>query len=157
LIKQDVVSRKHAKIQHEQNNFEKYDLQSTSGTFVNDRRIQRFVLRSGDIIALANYTMMFIDHDERLEDSSDIKTGARKLDNFPDEEKKISRRRILFIDDESSVVMDYRGNAESESDVILSKIKKEPMTHTSPVTSSHITSMVDDYSGLLDFIPDYRE
>jgi pSer/pThr/pTyr-binding forkhead associated (FHA) protein len=47
-----MVSRRHAVLKREGANYVLEDAGSTSGTFVNDQRIQRHVLASGDVIRL---------------------------------------------------------------------------------------------------------
>ena len=54
------VSRRHAEIRQEGGIFVLYDLESTSGTFVNNILINSKTLKSGDIIALGNFPMIFV-------------------------------------------------------------------------------------------------
>jgi len=48
------ISREHALIQHENGKLVIWDKNSSSGTFVNNRRIQKAVLKPGDLIAFGD-------------------------------------------------------------------------------------------------------
>jgi pSer/pThr/pTyr-binding forkhead associated (FHA) protein len=74
-IHEDVISRKHAEIKLEGDHFTIYDKNSTSGTYVNNRRIQHCALHSGDVITLANYNIMFVDNKTRLQSKTNSQTG----------------------------------------------------------------------------------
>jgi pSer/pThr/pTyr-binding forkhead associated (FHA) protein len=78
VIAEELVSRSHARIACESRQFVLYDLESTGGTYVNNKRIDRCVLYSGDIILLANIPVMFIHDATRILDKSKKRTG--KLD-----------------------------------------------------------------------------
>ncbi len=54
------VSRQHAEIRQENGTFVLYDLNSTSGTFVNNIQINKKDLKTGDIITLGNFPMIFV-------------------------------------------------------------------------------------------------
>ncbi len=55
----ETISRAHAQITNENGIYVIYDLNSTNGTFVNDRRIQRCILKDGDRINLGGETLIF--------------------------------------------------------------------------------------------------
>lgn len=61
VIKDVLISRNHAEIRFEDDKYHIYDLNSTGGTFLNQRKINKSTLYSGDIILLASVPMMFID------------------------------------------------------------------------------------------------
>lgn len=75
VIQESMVSRYHAEIRFEDNQFRLHDLQSTSGTYLNQKKIENGVLYSGDIILLANVPLMFIDDSADLAASSEDATG----------------------------------------------------------------------------------
>jgi pSer/pThr/pTyr-binding forkhead associated (FHA) protein len=62
----EFLSRFHAEIVHEQDRYVLYDKESTSGTFVNGRRVDRCVLSSGDLISLANIYVMFVINNPKI-------------------------------------------------------------------------------------------
>ena len=62
----DFLSRYHAEIILEANQFVLYDKNSTGGTYVNGKKINRCVLNSGDLIALVNVQIMFVDNTSKL-------------------------------------------------------------------------------------------
>ena len=66
VFHEEFLSRFHAEIVYENESYVLYDKQSTSGTFVNSRKIDRCVLNSGDLIALANISMMFVDNNSKI-------------------------------------------------------------------------------------------
>jgi|GEM_PF-1036065 len=71
------VSRYHCAITTIHGNVMIQDLDSTNGTVLNDRMLnplQRYVLRSGDLITLGKFTMqvMFVHKEDSLGDTSEI-------------------------------------------------------------------------------------
>jgi pSer/pThr/pTyr-binding forkhead associated (FHA) protein len=66
VFQEEFLSRFHAEIVHENDKYVLYDKDSTSGTFVNGRRIDRCVLNSGDLISLANIYIMFVNNNPKL-------------------------------------------------------------------------------------------
>jgi len=54
------VSRKHARIEHSPDGYYVHDLQSTNGTFVNDRPVTDSLLRDGDYLRLGNCIFRFL-------------------------------------------------------------------------------------------------
>lgn len=66
VFHEEFLSRFHAEIVYEQGSYVLYDKQSTSGTYVNSRKIDRCVLNSGDLISLANISMMFVDNNPKI-------------------------------------------------------------------------------------------
>jgi len=66
VFHEDFLSRFHAEIVYENGRYVLCDKQSTSGTFVNGRRIDRCVLNSGDLISLANIPIMFVNNNSKI-------------------------------------------------------------------------------------------
>ena len=66
VFHEEYLSRFHAEIVYEHGVYVLYDKQSTSGTYVNSRKIDRCVLNSGDLISLANISMMFVDNNPKI-------------------------------------------------------------------------------------------
>lgn len=83
VFKEQSVSRNHAEIRFENGKYILVDLQSSSGTYVNSSRIERCVLNSGDLIALANVQFMFVNNIRRITNASVITT--RSLPPLPPE------------------------------------------------------------------------
>ena len=75
VIQNNLISRSHAEIRFEDGKFVLYDLNSTSGTFINNKKIDKSVLNSGDQISLANLPMTFINESDTLTKGADMKTG----------------------------------------------------------------------------------
>ena len=76
LVLQNIeVSRNHAEIRLEDGKYIIHDLKSTSGTFLNNKKIEKSILYSGDLIVLADVPMMFIDESWTLESDPEKDTG----------------------------------------------------------------------------------
>ncbi|MCL5036032.1 MAG: FHA domain-containing protein [Chloroflexi bacterium] len=59
LLNDDSVSRKHSNITRVGGVFTIFDLNSKNGTFVNSQRIQKHILKDGDIVTLGNLSLIF--------------------------------------------------------------------------------------------------
>jgi pSer/pThr/pTyr-binding forkhead associated (FHA) protein len=70
VFNEEFVSRFHAEIRFEDNQYILYDNESTSGTFVNSRKIERCILNSGDLISLASIQIMFVNNNANLVDKA---------------------------------------------------------------------------------------
>jgi pSer/pThr/pTyr-binding forkhead associated (FHA) protein len=66
VFQEEFLSRFHAEIVLEYDRYILLDKNSTSGTFLNGRRIDRCVLNSGDLIALANIYIMFVNNNPKI-------------------------------------------------------------------------------------------
>lgn len=76
VIQDSLISRYHAEIHLEDDKFHLVDLESTGGTFLNNKQVQKSVLYSGDIILLANVPIMFVQDTERFSTQSEQETGS---------------------------------------------------------------------------------
>ena len=76
VIQDALISRNHANIRYENGKFMVYDMKSTGGTFVNNKRIDKSELISGDIISLANVPLMFVHDGSTMTLKSDQNTGS---------------------------------------------------------------------------------
>jgi hypothetical protein len=72
IIDDPTISRNHAQIRNINGNFVIFDLNSTSGTFINGIRIKQALLRGGDVISIANYPLVYGEED----DSNDFDQGS---------------------------------------------------------------------------------
>ena len=79
VLQDESISRNHAEIRSEDGKYILTDKQSTSGTFVNGRRIVRCVLNSGDLITLANIQIMFVNNNSKIADHSALTTSNLSL------------------------------------------------------------------------------
>jgi pSer/pThr/pTyr-binding forkhead associated (FHA) protein len=70
VFHEECLSRFHAEIIHENNTYVLVDRNSTSGTFVNGKKIDRCVLNSGDLIAFANIYIMFVNNNPKITGNS---------------------------------------------------------------------------------------
>jgi hypothetical protein len=70
IIDDGRVSRHHAQIRLRFGKYVLFDTGSTGGTEVNGQRISEVTLRSGDVISLAGYTLLFLEQNTPSETSS---------------------------------------------------------------------------------------
>ena len=75
VINIPTVSRQHAEIVYENDVFVIYDLNSTGGTFVNNKKIEKAALENGDIILLGKCPILFMYDDPGLLLKHDRETG----------------------------------------------------------------------------------
>ncbi len=76
LVLQNIeISRNHAEIRFEDGKYNLHDLNSTSGTFLNNKKIDNSILYSGDLILVADVPMMFIDESWTLDSDPEKATG----------------------------------------------------------------------------------
>lgn len=59
VIDDPAVSGRHARVHREGNYYVLEDLQSTNGTFVNDKPIARHTLLEGDVVLVGRHTLLF--------------------------------------------------------------------------------------------------
>ncbi len=83
VFHEDFLSRFHAEIVHEDDKYVLYDKNSTSGTFVNGRKIDRCVLNSGDLISLANIYIMFVNNSPKIAGKSVSTTQSLRQKELP--------------------------------------------------------------------------
>jgi len=92
VLNHPTVSRFHAEIQFQENQFILVDKNSSSGTFLNNKKIAQFQLFAGDIILFAKVPVMFMNEGASLVDNSDKRTGQladiRPLDYTPTEKNE---------------------------------------------------------------------
>lgn len=85
LVIQDIlVSRKHAEIRNREGRYFLFDLESTGGTYLNNKKIDEAKLYSGDLILISNIPIMFIDESKALELDS-LKSTGELSDSDPEE------------------------------------------------------------------------
>lgn len=66
VFHEEFLSRYHAEIILDNGQYVLYDKNSTSGTYVNGKKIDRCVLNSGDLISLVNIQIMFVNNNSSL-------------------------------------------------------------------------------------------
>jgi pSer/pThr/pTyr-binding forkhead associated (FHA) protein len=76
VLNHPTVSRFHAEIRYEEHQFILVDKNSSSGTFLNNKKITQFQLFAGDIILFAKVPVMFMNEGASLVDNSDKRTGS---------------------------------------------------------------------------------
>lgn len=66
VLHEESVSRCHAEIRYEEGRYILYDNNSTAGTYVNSKRVDRCVLNSSDLITFSFIQVMFVNNNARL-------------------------------------------------------------------------------------------
>lgn len=85
VFNEEFVSRFHAEIRFEDGKYVLYDNESTSGTLVNSKKVDRCVLNSGDLISLASIQIMFVNNNARLVDKA--RGTTQSLPNYGSKDK----------------------------------------------------------------------
>jgi pSer/pThr/pTyr-binding forkhead associated (FHA) protein len=67
VFHEDFLSRYHAEIVNDDGSYVLYDKNSTSGTFVNGKKIEKCLLNSGDLISFANINIMFVNNNSKIQ------------------------------------------------------------------------------------------
>ncbi len=80
VVQDEHVSRKHAQIRYENNEYILYDLDSTGGTFLNNKKITRSVLHVGNIITLTTVPMVFVGEEHNLKVRTEGDTSTLEND-----------------------------------------------------------------------------
>ncbi len=66
VFHEEFLSRYHAEVVYEDGKYVLYDKNSTSGTFVNGKKIEKCFLNSGDLISFANINIMFVNNNAKI-------------------------------------------------------------------------------------------
>jgi pSer/pThr/pTyr-binding forkhead associated (FHA) protein len=66
VLHEESISRYHAEICYEDGKYVLYDKNSTAGTYVNSKRIDRCVLNSSDLISFSSVQVMFVNNNAKL-------------------------------------------------------------------------------------------
>ncbi|MFM7072630.1 MAG: FHA domain-containing protein, partial [Planctomycetota bacterium] len=64
-LRDSEVSRRHAEFRREEDAFVLRDLNSSNGTFVNNKRVEQRALKNGDRVQLGRSLLIFTDDEER--------------------------------------------------------------------------------------------
>lgn len=86
------VSRVHARILSDSEGHFLEDLNSTNGTFVNEKRISKHTLREGDVIKIGKYRLSYkpsLDFSDSQSKSVDTKVSQLELDDWITDKKRI--------------------------------------------------------------------
>ena len=67
VFHEEFLSRHHAEIAYEEGKYVLYDKNSTSGTYVNGKKIEKCFLNSGDLISFANINIMFVNNNAKIQ------------------------------------------------------------------------------------------
>ncbi|MBN1452723.1 MAG: FHA domain-containing protein [Anaerolineales bacterium] len=93
VIQDQNVSRRHAEIRYENGRFVLYDLNSTGGTYVNNKQIDKVVLKMGDVVVLAIVPFVFVEDRLNIVKTAEKTTDRLGEEKAPDEEKTIEFKK----------------------------------------------------------------
>ena len=85
IVMDETVSRFHAEIRKEDDQYVVYDCESTGGVYVNHKPVERAVLHSGDMLALSAFPMIFMVDEVAFKGKTEIDTGRLKRHYVDDE------------------------------------------------------------------------
>jgi two-component system cell cycle response regulator len=151
-LEDDGVSRKHARVIQLDNQLWIEDLESANGTFVNEGRVARHLLRDGDKIQMGSTTILKFTYGDELEESFQQKmydaalhdglTGAFNkrhfLDRLPTEIAYARRHRtplslLMFDVDHFKLVNDRHGHVAGDyvlatiAEIVTSTLRTEDL------------------------------
>jgi DNA-binding response OmpR family regulator len=118
VLHEESVSRFHAEIHYENARYTLYDQESKSGTFVNNQRIKRCVLNSGDVISLASLSIMFVNNNLRYVSRTSGVTQTLS-DGVQEDQNEKKQHTILVIDDEPNLLIGVAALLKREGYVVL--------------------------------------
>lgn len=95
VIQEPAVSRVHVRITEDDQIFTLEDLESTGGTYLNGKKIDRAALRSGDSILLASVPIVFVQNTPQLEERSKKSTGPL-IEPPPDNDPTIRENKPIW-------------------------------------------------------------
>lgn len=95
VIQEPAVSRKHIEISGIGDTYTLRDLSSTGGTYVNGKKVESIVLRSGDSILLAGMPIVFVQDTPQLEERAKKSTGPL-IQPAPDEDPTILENKPIW-------------------------------------------------------------
>lgn len=85
VIQDSIVSRKHAQISYEDGVFVLYDLNSTGGTYVNNKKVERVTLYPGDVVILTVVPFIYVEDEMELSAYSDQRTSTLDIEPLDDD------------------------------------------------------------------------
>jgi diguanylate cyclase (GGDEF)-like protein len=144
-IDEDAISRNHAVIEHDDDEFIVRDLESTNGTYVNDRAIREHALRDGDQIKFGSTIFKFLSgsnvessyHDEIYKlTTTDGLTGAYNKRHFLKQMEREMSRSIRYGRNLGLVMLDIDHFKETNDtyghlagDHVLKQVSTKIMDH----------------------------
>lgn len=95
VIQEPAVSRTHIEIRADGDHYVLQDLGSTGGTYVNGKKVDRIVLRSGDSILLSGIPLVFVQNTPQLEERAKKSTGPL-IEPAPDNDPTIRENKPIW-------------------------------------------------------------
>lgn len=93
------ISMHHARIDHRGDQFELYDLKSAFGTYLNGKKVEeRVELKSGDQIAIGEYTIVFDNPLEDMGTSGETSAGAAQDFSAPKTDAEFGTEEEVFVE-----------------------------------------------------------
>jgi pSer/pThr/pTyr-binding forkhead associated (FHA) protein len=124
------VSRSHAQVWFEDGQYHVLDLNSSNGTFLNGRKIEKAILTPGDLLKCGEFTMVFEDDDmpaapyrgsqpveEINVDADAIEEAGPSWEELQQKDEEINRLRGTVADLEDKLAQVQNQNAALEEDL----------------------------------------
>jgi len=127
------VSRQHAKIVQDGDRYVMEDLNSLNGTFVNEKRVGKCILRNGDEILVGKHTLVFVDEEEKpIEMRKDIDISLAEKTVILDTKKQ--RGLISQIEEEKPTIKEKPSDLKGGIRIISGGVGKEDIELTKRLT-----------------------
>lgn len=118
VLHENAISRFHAEIHYKNGKYIIYDQKSTTGTYVNNQRIDHCVLNSGDLISLADLRFMFVNNDPGY--LSQTRGVTQTLPASPQKRQNgEDHQTILVIDDEPNLLIGVAALLKRQGYVVI--------------------------------------
>jgi two-component system, sensor histidine kinase and response regulator len=118
VLHENAISRFHAEIHYKNGKYIIYDQKSTTGTCVNNQRIEHCVLNSGDLISLADLRFMFVNNDPGYLNQTRGVTQTLSAD-LQKRQNGEDHQTILVIDDEPNLLVGVAALLKRQGYVVI--------------------------------------
>jgi pSer/pThr/pTyr-binding forkhead associated (FHA) protein len=127
------VSRQHAKIVRDGDRYIIEDLNSLNGTFINEKRVMKGILRNKDEILVGKHTLVFIDEEERpIEMRKDIDISLAEKTVILDTEKQ--RELVSQVGTEKPTIEERPSELEGGLSIISGGVGQKDIKLTKRLT-----------------------
>jgi len=128
------VSRQHAKIVQDGDRYIMEDLNSLNGTFVNEKKVMKCILRNGDEILVGKHTIVFIDEEEKpIEMRKDIDISLAEKTVILDTERQ--RELISQTEEEKRTIREKPSDLKGGIRIISGGVGQEDIELTKRLTT----------------------
>jgi pSer/pThr/pTyr-binding forkhead associated (FHA) protein len=128
------VSRQHAKIVQDGDRYIMEDLNSLNGTFVNEKKVMKCILRNGDEILVGKHTIVFVDEEEKpIEMRKDIDISLAEKTVILDTERQ--RELVSQTEEEKGTIREKPSDLKGGIRIISGGVGQEDIELTKRLTT----------------------